>query len=246
MNPAASWKRQTYMSTDKTFDFWYAVNNTEVKLLPRQHLETFGNTTLNYHLISELMDAPNRIRVREGRLQAHRPQIITPQAYSHTALDGFGEEARKYIEWLKEHEQEVRILKYGYNLKQEAFNEYILTEPLDAVVDKVINAVEASSDTHSAVVLGVDDPWDVCIVRLFWEVIQESAPTNVRQMQEKHMFDQDHGVPHGVRTEIEEAFNAAAKDPSLIKPLGQRLQLYGLFKQYEDRFFALVKGHRNS
>ena len=233
------------MSKDKSFDFWYAVNNTEVKLLPRQHLETFGTTTLNYHLISELMDAPNQVRVREGRFQAHRPQIITPQAYSQTALEGFGDEARKYIDWLKEHEQEIRILQYGYNLKQESSNEYIITDTLDAVVERVTQAVVSGSDTRSAVVVGVDEPWDVCIVRLFWEVIQESAPTNVKQMQQKHLFDQDHGVPHGVRTEIETAFAAAQKDPNQIKPLGQKLQLHGLFSQYEDRFFALVKAHRN-
>jgi hypothetical protein len=233
------------MSNDKIFDFWYAVNNTDVRVLPSQHLETFGSTILNYHLISELMDAPHQVRVREGRLQAHRPQIITPQAYSSTALEGFGEEAQKYIDWLKEHEQEVRILQYGYSLKQESFNEYILTDSLKIVVDRVTRSVEESNDPHSAVVVGVDDPWDVCIVRLFWEIIQNSAPVNVRQMQEKHLFDEDHGVPHGVREEIEAAFEAALQNPAMVKPLGHKLQIYGLFNQYEDRFFALVKAHRN-
>lgn len=67
---------------------------------PKRHLETFGNTIINYYLVSELMDAVGKVRVREGRMQALRPQIITPSAYSSTLLEGFGEQAQKYLEWL--------------------------------------------------------------------------------------------------------------------------------------------------
>ena len=80
------------------FDFWYAVNNTEVVLAPRRHLETFGNTLINYHMVSELMDNVGQVRVREGRMQALRPQIVTPSAYSSMILEGFGEQAEKYLD----------------------------------------------------------------------------------------------------------------------------------------------------
>ena len=30
------------------FDFWFAVNNTEIVMPPKRHLETFGNTIINY------------------------------------------------------------------------------------------------------------------------------------------------------------------------------------------------------
>ena len=62
------------------FDFWYAVNNTEIVLQPQRQLETFGATMVDYHLISQLMDNANQVRVREGRLQAFRPEIITPRS----------------------------------------------------------------------------------------------------------------------------------------------------------------------
>jgi hypothetical protein len=226
------------------FDFWYAVNNTEVKLMPTRHLETFGATVLNYYLISELMDSVDRVRVREGRLHANKPQIITPEAYSRTALEGFGDEARKYVDWLKEHEQDIRILQYGYTLRQEAFTENILTESLEAVVARVTANVKAAADPLSAVVVGVDDPWDVCLVRLFWEVIQKSALPNIRDMQRRSLFDDEGGVPRGVRGEIEQAFRSANKEPSRIPALGHKLHTYGLFEEYEDRFFSLVKSHR--
>jgi hypothetical protein len=224
------------------FDFWFAVNNTEIVMPPKRHLETFGNTIINYYLVSELMDSVGKVRVREGRMQALRPQIITPSSYSTTLLEGFGEQAQQYLEWLKEHEDSVRILRYGYTLKQEAFSEQVLTETPEAVLERVKADVAGKQDPFAAVVKGVDDPWDVCLVRLFWAVIQNSAQANIRELHERRMFELQDGVPAGLREEIEKGFLAAAKDASLIKALGRLLQENGLFDHYQDRFFSLVQG----
>ena len=224
-----------------SFNFWYAVNNTDVRVMPSGHLETFGSTMLNYHLITELMDDTSRVRVREGKLEAGRPQIITPDAYAQTALEGFGDEARQYVDWLREHEQDIRVLQYGYRLKQESYRETVITDHLEQVVDRVKTQVKASDDPLSAVVVGVDDPWDVCLVRLFWEVIQNSALFNIREMQRHKLFEQEGGVPRGIRRDIDEAFKAANKNPAKIKALGTRLHDMGLFEEYQDRFFALLK-----
>ncbi|MBT3293822.1 MAG: hypothetical protein HN919_04815 [Verrucomicrobia bacterium] len=230
------------MDEKKSFDFWYAVNNTEIVLMPNQHLETFGATVLNYRLVSEMMDSVNQIRVREGRIQAHQPHIITPEAYSETILEGFGEQAGQYVDWLKEHESDIRILQYGYTLKQEAFSEHVITDDLKNVVERIKGEVENGSDPHTAVVQGVDDPWDVCLVKLFWEVIRLSAAPNIRELQKRRMFENENGVPRGVRNEIDAAFAAASRDPSQIEALANKLQRYNLFDEYQDRFFSLVKG----
>lgn len=228
------------MDDKKAFDFWYAVNNTEIVVMPQKHLETFGATTLNYHLVSELMDSVGQTRVREGRMQAAQPQIITPQAYSSTLLEGFGEEASKYVEWLKEHEQNVKILQYGYTLKQESFSEHIVTKSKELVLKEIQDDITRREDTLSAVVDGVDDPWDVCLIKLFWEVVQQSASTNVQQMAKRNLFDDSGGVPYAIREELERGFLNASRDPSLVEALGAKLQEYGLFDTYQDRFFALI------
>ena len=224
------------------FDFWFAVNNTEIVVPPKRPLETFGNTIINYHLVSELMDSIGKVRVREGRMQALRPQIITPSSYSNTLTEGFGEQAKQYLEWLKEHEDTVRILRYGYTLKQEAFSEQVLTENPEAVLERVKADVASKKDPFAAVIKGVDDPWDVCLVRLFWTVIQNSAQSNIRELHERRMFEIQDGIPVGLREEIEKGFQAAAKDAKLIKSLGKLLQDHGLFEHYQDRFFSLVQG----
>lgn len=234
------------MGKRTTFDFWYAVNNTEILQMPSRHLETFGSTVLNYHLVSELMDSVDQIRVREGRMHASRPQIITPEAYSQTVLDGFGDEAKKYVDWLKDNKKDVHILQYGYTLKHEAFSEHVVSDNITAVTEQVKERVKNEKDPLSAVLVGVDDPWDVCLIKLFWEIIQESAQTNIIEMKKRHMFDMSGGVPKGTRDEIEAAFLAASKNHALINQLGERLQAYGLFEEYQDRFFALVKASKQS
>jgi hypothetical protein len=229
------------MKAKSSFDFWYAVNNTEIVMLPSKHLETFGATVLNYHMVSELMDSVNQVRVREGRMHANRPQIITPEAYSQTLLEGFGDEAQRYVDWLKEHEKELHILQYGYRLRQEAFSEHLVSDNMKNVVDRVQNEVKEKGDPFSAVLIGVDDPWDVCLIKLFWEVIQGSAKSNIHQLEQRHMFEDVGGVPRPLYNEIEAAFLAASRDSSLISVLGSKLQRHGLFEQYQDRFFALLK-----
>ena len=226
------------------FDFWYAVHNTEVVVAPRRHLETFGNTLINYHLVSELMDNVSQVRVREGRMQAMRPQIVTPSTYGNMILEGFGEQAEKYVEWLREHEDHVRILRYGYTLKQEAFSEHVVTDNLTAVLARVKEEVAGKDDPFRAVVKGVDIPWDVCLVRLFWQVIQSSAQANFRELAARKMFEVQDGLPSGVRQEIEVAFTAAERDAERIKALGGLLQQHGVFEQFQDRFFALVRKRR--
>ncbi len=231
------------MGANKTLDFRYAVANTEVLVAPSGTLETFGSTVVEYILVSDLMDEVGKCRVRTGRMKLSKPQIITPSAYSEMLLEGFGEEARRYAEWLSENEDALRILRYGYALKRESFSEELVSRPVEAVIEDARKDVERRDDPYLALVHGVDEPWDVCLVRLFWEVVNRSASRNIRELAEKHLFDKGARppVPDAVRDEIERAFAAARADRSLVKQLGALLQKHNLFSVYEDRFFELMK-----
>jgi hypothetical protein len=147
----------------------------------------------------------------------------------------------KYIDWLRENEDSVRILQYGYSLKQDTFSEQTVTDSLPAVLERVKSDVAAKNDPFSAVIKGVDSPWDVCLVRLFWLVMHASAPLNIRELEQHRMFELKDGIPLGIRDEIEKGFHAATRDASLVKELGKFLQKHGVFEQYQDRFFSLVR-----
>lgn len=225
------------MNAPSQFDFWYAINNTRVVVAPVQRLETFGATIIHYHLVSELMDTVNKVRVREGRIVAQRPQIITPTAIAENMLEGFGAEAERYMDWLREHSKDFRMLQYGFVIRKEEINDEIITDSYDAVLDRVAAAVRQKDEPLTAVVAGVDSPWEVSILKMMFEVSSNSFQANVREMESHRMF----ATNAGIRMEIENEFLLAGRQPARINDLGTKLQKHGLFQEYEDRFFALVK-----
>lgn len=173
------------MSTNPLYDRFYAVQKTRIILRPSHSLETFDNTLVNYHLISVLDDYPNKVRIREGRLEAHKPLVITPSKYAQITMEGFGEEARDYVEFLRSHENDMRILQYGYHLKTDNFSEQIVTDSLAAVTERVKKEVLESNDKFAAVLQGVDDPWDVALVELWRREVDRSASHNLKELSEK-------------------------------------------------------------
>ena len=179
------------MSSNPDFDRWYAATRVRIVLRPSNQLETFGSTLVNYYLISELPDHPGKIRVREGRLEAHQPQIITPH-FTEITTEGLGDEARAYLEWLRENEDGMRILRYGYHLKSDNFSEQIVTDSLSVVTERVKKAVIDSGDRFSAVLQGQDEPWDIALVELWRREVDRSVPMNIRELQEKgRLFRKD-------------------------------------------------------
>jgi hypothetical protein len=172
------------MSSNPEYDRWYAARMVRILIQPSHELETFGNTLVNYHLISELDDYPGKIRIREGRLEAHQPLVIAPH-FAEVTAEGFSDEARAYVEWLKANEESMRILRYGYCLKADSFSEQIVTDSLAAVTERVKGAVVESRDEFAAVLQGVDDPWDVALVELWRREVERSAGKNIRELGEK-------------------------------------------------------------
>jgi len=215
------------------FDFWYAVNNTEVLEMPRGRLETFGSTLINYKLVTELMDSVGQVRVREGRIQAFRPEILTPQSLTESPLEGFETApADEFVQWLREHESDLTLLKYGFKIRHENATESIIHDSVENVVDRVRADLASKEDPLAALVLGVDDPWEVCLLKLLFEVVRMSAPGNVRDLR---------ADPDGTRHQIERAFRQAARNRDQLAPLADLLKGLGEFQAYEDRFYALVR-----
>ena len=170
------------VSANPIFDRWYAATTARFLVEPSHRLETFGNTLVNYHLVSELPDNPGKVRVREGRLEAHQPRVIVPNL-QEVEFEGFGPAAQEYFNFLRENEEHFRILQYGYQLKSDNFSEQIVTDALPTVVERVTRGVIESGDKFAAVIVGVDEPWDVALVELWRREIRRSAKGNIDELQ---------------------------------------------------------------
>lgn len=224
------------------FDFWYAVNNTDIIIVPQQNLETFGTTMLNYTLVCENMDNPMKTKVRQGKMIAEKPQIIAPGMYINTLLEGFGEEAKKYVDWLKKNEKTLKIIQYGYKLSQEAFSEYEISENIETVVERAKAEIEAKDDQLTALLTGVEQPWDVSLLKLFSVITQKSAKHNIQEMMSHNLFDNLSG--NNIEEQVDKKFLEASRDGSKINELADFLKMNNIFEKHEERFFSLVKNNK--
>lgn len=229
------------MSDNRNFDYWYAVENTTVLLSPQRNLETFGNTFVRYNLITELMDSVGKVRVRIGNIKAYRPQIITPDSFSDNMLEGFDDESLDYLDWLQENNPDLFLLKYGFSIKNQEISEHVVSDSIRNVVERAIDEVSETEDVNSAVLVGVDKPWEVCLLKLMLEIVQDSATGNFNEIKRHRDLLRGKQSPRELRGQIEEEFELATRNPGRIDHLGRFLENHGLFEEYQDRFFSVVQ-----
>src|SRR5216110_3582129 len=133
-------------------DFQYAIENTRVILAPERQIASFGSTSFRFYLISELMDQVNEIRVRDGRIHAERPQILTPEHYCRLLLEGFGEKAAKYADQLRERTRNIAVLRYGFQFRKTDVVENRVRASMESVIERTRRQVENSEEPLSAVI----------------------------------------------------------------------------------------------
>ncbi len=167
--------------------FQYAVENTEVILAPQSRIETFGSTVFRFYLVSELMDSVGQVRVRDGKLHAERPLLIAPKYYENM-LEGFGEKAEKFAAWMREHGSDLAVMKYGFQFRKTDLHEEVVHSPLADVVARLREKVERDEDARSTIIHGVDEGWEVCLLKFATDMIQHSAPGNMDEWRRRGLI----------------------------------------------------------
>ncbi len=169
-------------------DFDYAIENTQVILAPERQIATFGSTSFNFYLISELMDRVDQVRVRNGKIHAERPQILTPEHYCHLLLEGFGDKAQRYIDQLRERLHNIAVLRYGFQFRKTDVTEETIRDSVDAVISRTKRQVESTNEPLSAVIQGVDDAWEVCLLKFTIDLIERSTGGNIGDFRKRGLL----------------------------------------------------------
>jgi len=173
--------RDFYFMDISEDNFRFALENTEVLLGPNQRIRTFGTTHFEFHLITELMDEVNVVRVRNGRVDAERPQILTMDHLHRLALEGFGEKAGEFAEWMQESHPEMALLKYGFQVRKTELSEELVHDPVEVVSGRIVEQVRAADQGNSVVIRGVDEGWEVSLLKFTADLINESVRGNVNE-----------------------------------------------------------------
>jgi len=221
-----------------------AVRHTEILRAPKQSLSTFGTTNIYYYLLtepaySELEKNVTETVIREGRVIAERPRIVTP--YYLSQLEGFSSEARKYFEDLIEaHGHNAAGLFYTYKNEPKELN--IVSDNLLAVVNKLNAEIEKRGDSLASIIKGEDELWDVSLMKFIYEMTRRSLQDNLSQMGTRGLLDIDRGgIPVDARVRIDELFRKVSQGDCEPRGLKDELDRWGLFEEYQDRFYSIFK-----
>ena len=226
-------------------DLIKAVQKTRVARKPLQYLDTFGTTIINYYVITEpiysdIDELKKETVVRTGRVNSGKPEIVTP-TYALN-LKGFSSEAYKYLEFISN--------KFGvnspgvlYQYKNEPGKINILNGSVDEVSNNIIKELNTKKDKLTAVIVGVDELWDVSLLKFIHDFTSESLVSNINEFNSRGLLqpqDQFGGVPKAAVQRIEILFNQVGfgADPEILK---KELDRWGLFDHYEERFLNLFK-----
>ena len=172
----------------KKDDFDYAIENTQVILAPERQIATCGTTSFHFYLISELMDRVDQVRIRNGKIHAERPQILTPEHFSRLLLEGFGDKAQRYVDQLREYARNIAVLRYGFQFRKTNVTEETIRDSVDAVITRTKRRVEDAQEPLSAVIQGVDDAWEVCLLKFTIDMIERSAGGNLGDFRKRGLI----------------------------------------------------------
>lgn len=217
---------------------------TKVVRPPKQHLATFGSSKLDYYVVTdpvytEWAEDKDESVIRKGSVTSNKPQLVTPQYMLN--LDGFSTDAYRYMETLAQvYGANSPGILYQYKNDPKEMD-IVSGKPFD-VADNIARDLDESKRDDAVVITGVDELWDVSLLKFIYEYTGSSANSNAREMQAMGLLEPvaDLGVPTGVVQWIEDMFKQVehGMDPSVLH---KELERWELFHIYERRFYALFR-----
>ena len=228
-------------------DWYKAIEQTYIVKYPKQHLATFGITSIEYFVVTEPLYTaidPQKKElegvVRKGKVRAEQPTLITP-TYAMN-LNGFSDEAYKYFS------QVARLyganspgIMYQYNNEPE--NLEILSGNPNEIAHRISKELRDKKNDLSVVISGVDEFWDVALLKFIYEFTASSVSFNTREMRGAGLMEPQSsagGMPAAAANQIEEMFKSVKKGGS-ANTLKDELDKWGVYPYYEDRFLNLFR-----
>jgi len=220
-----------------------AVMNTQILRPPKQSLSTFGSTNVYYYLVAEaayneIINGQETV-IREGRVVAERPRIVTP--YYLSRVQGFSAEARKYFEMLMmQFSSNSPGLYYAYRNEPKELN--VVSDNIPTVVARLNAEIDQKGDPLTSIIQGEDMLWDVSILKFIYEITQRSVASNVQQLGRQGLLNMDSsGLPADARVRIEGLFKSVENGEMEPSDLKAELDRWNVFDEYQDRFLAIFK-----
>jgi hypothetical protein len=89
---------------------------------------------------------------------------------------------------LGENARHLAILKYGFQFRKTDVQEEVVHNSIEEVIDRLNGIVDHSEDPLSAIIQGIDEGWEVSLLKFTADLIQESAGDNLGDFRRKGLF----------------------------------------------------------
>lgn len=233
------------------------LEKTEILLEPDDLISTEHATTLHYYVLSkpyyldEFPEEGPETKVREGKITWEKPKLLTPDYMIN--MSGFSGEAKKAMEIIARENPDLAGLLYKMNYRRKSISTFTIAKELKAAEAKIRDELDEDDDTLTVIIKGVDELWDVSLMKFIQTLMLKSAyKSQLPDYEEKGYLSTDNkgysvvtrnleGLPIAASEEIEKMFEMVKngeEDPSKLK---RELDRWGVFKAYQDRFFDLFK-----
>ena len=229
-------------------DWRRAIEQSWIARFPKQHLATFGSSNIAYYVVTEpiyqeLSPGKQEGVVRTGKVIAQRPAVVTP-TYAMN-LEGFSSEAYEYF---RNAARQAGPNSPGilYQYKNEAGKMEIVGGVAREIAHKISDDLDGRKEDMSVVMVGVDELWDVALMKFIYEFTSSSLAGNYQDFQSRGMLDPQPefgGVPRVAIQKINRLF-AEVEQGGNPEVLRQELDRWGLFDFYQDRFLSLFRRKR--
>ena len=87
-----------------------------------------------------------------------------------------------------EDQKEIHFLRYGFTLKKTDFSEELIREPKEKVLERLENELMGNEDSTGVLIDGIDDAWEVCLMKFTMDLIQRSAGVNVAEWKRRGLI----------------------------------------------------------
>src|SRR5207249_10930078 len=108
--------------------------------------------------------------------------------FPYTTLFRSGEKAERYIEQLREHARNIAVLRYGFQFRKTDLSEHTLCDSVDAVINRTKRKVEDTNEPLSAIIHGVDDAWEVCLLKFTIDLVGRSSGNNLGDFRKRGLI----------------------------------------------------------
>jgi hypothetical protein len=168
-------------------------------------------------------------------------------------IEGFSNEAKKAFETLASQYPDLAGILYKFKVNKELDEMNFVSGPLLAVAENINNEIDKKGDSLCAVIKGVAGLWDVSLSKFILDMMVRSVYSaqipdfkskgfvGVNQIGQAIIAKDKYGVPVAAREEMERLFKMVKNGELEPFKLKEELDNWGLFEQYQDRFFSLFK-----